>query len=431
MPVRLPRPRPRGAGPSDLPPTVTTPGLPQPPPTDGATGTAAHWSVPPGVRTASEWAWRGLVLAAGLVALLYVASVLSEVTIPILVALLLAALLQPIYAGLARLVPRGLAAGVTVLGTLAVVVGMLSFVGSQLTSQLDDMTTKVTEGIDQIRRWLNTTFGITDTQLEGYLDRARESISSGRLTDTATAAGLTATHIVAGFFLAMFSLFFFLYDGPVIWGWVVRLFPRRTRERVHSSGLIAWTQLSSFTRATLVVAAVDAAGIGLGAAILGVPFASGIALLVFFGAFIPVVGAAISGAVAVLLALVALGPVQALIMLGIVIGVQQIESHLLQPLLVGRVMRIHPLAVILAIAAGIILAGIIGGLIAVPTVAVLNAVGHHLLDGPESDGDVPIGGGKTADEVLTTGQRARAEAEAEDVAERAESASRERAPGRD
>ncbi len=139
----------------------------------------------------------------------------------------------------------------------------------------------------------------------------------------------------------------------------------------------------------------------MGAAILGVPFASGIALLVFFGAFIPVIGAAISGGVAVLLALVALGPVQALIMLGIVIGVQQIEAHLLQPLLVGRVMRIHPLAVIFAIAAGVVLAGIIGGLIAVPTVAVLNAVGHHLLDSPEAADDVPRTHAVTAEDVLT------------------------------
>ena len=276
------------------------------------------------------------------------------------------------------------------------VFGMLSFVGSQLTSQIDDIGSKVTDGIDQIRRWLNTTFGVTDTQLEGYIDKAREWLSSGTLTDTAASAGLTATHIVAGFFIAMFALYFFLYDGLVIWGWAVRLFPRGAREKVHSSGLIAWAQLSAFTRATLVVAAVDAAGIGIGAAILGVPFASGIALLVFFGAFIPVVGAAVSGTVAVLLALVALGPVQALIMLGIVIGVQQVEAHLLQPFLVGRVMRIHPLAVILAIAAGVILAGIIGGLIAVPTIAVINAVSHHLLDGPESEDDVPPGRAKTA-----------------------------------
>ena len=179
---------------------------------------------------------------------------------------------------------------------------------------------------------------------------------------------------MTGFFLALFTLFFFLKDGAAIWGWVVRLFPRGARERAHTSGLIAWGQLSAFTRATILVAAVDAIGIGGGAAILGVPFASGIALLVFFGAFIPVIGATISGTVAVMLALVALGPVQALIMLGIVIGVQQLEAHLLQPLLIGRAMKIHPLAVIFAIAAGLVLAGIIGALIAVPTVAVLNAV---------------------------------------------------------
>ena len=159
---------------------------------------------------------------------------------------------------------------------------------------------------------------------------------------------------------------------------MTQLFPRGARARVRSSGDIAWVQLSSFTRATLLVAASDAIGIGVGAAILGVPFASGIPLLVFFGAFIPVIGAAISGTVAVMLALVALGPVQALIMLAIVIGVQQLESHVLQPFLVGRVMRLHPLAVLLAIAAGIVLAGIVGGLIAVPAVAVLNLSLIHI-----------------------------------------------------
>ena len=421
MRLRLSRPAPTAADPAALPRTIVarpdvTPMGPDDP------HRPAHWAVPRGVRTASEWAWRGLVIGAAAVAALYLTSVQSEVIIPILVALLLAALLEPIYSWLTRLVPRGAAAGITVIGTLAIVFGMLSFVGTQLTSQIDDIGTKVSDGIDQVRRWLNTTFGVTDTQLESYIDKAREWMSSGTLTDVATSAGLTATHIVAGFFIAMFSLYFFLYDGPLIWGWLVRLFPRGVREKVHSSGLIAWTQLSAFTRATLVVAAVDAAGIGIGAAILGVPFATGIALLVFFGAFIPVVGAAISGTVAVLLALVALGPVQALIMLGIVIGVQQIEAHLLQPLLVGRVMRIHPLAVILGIAAGVILAGIIGGLIAVPTVAVINAVGHHLLDGPESQEDVPAGRAKTPEEVLEPGEEAQAEAEAADVEERTEAA---------
>ncbi|MBP6525343.1 MAG: AI-2E family transporter, partial [Dermatophilaceae bacterium] len=185
----------------------------------------ADWSVPSGVRKASEWAWRGLVIAAALVAVLYLISLLSEIVIPLLMALLLAALLQPAFQWLSRFMPRGAAAGLTVVGTLVFVFGLLSFVGSQLTSQLDDMTTKVTDGIDQVRRWLNSTFGITDTQLEGYIDRAREWLNSQNLADTATSAGLTATHILAGFFLGLFALFFFLYDGATIWRWVTQLFP--------------------------------------------------------------------------------------------------------------------------------------------------------------------------------------------------------------
>lgn len=397
-------------GPGDLPTTVRVApeadvlaaGDPRVPPS---------WSVPHGVRTASEWAWRVLIIAAAVGLVLFLASILSEVVIPIVVALLLSALLHPVYDRLARVMPRGAAAGLTVVGTIAVVAGMLSFVGSQLTSQLGDITTKVGDGIDQIRAWVQSSFGITDTQLSDYIDRAREAVSSGNLGDSLASAGLTFGHVVAGFFLALFSLFFFLYDGPTIWAWVVRLFPRRARASAHSSGLIAWGQLAAFTRATIFVALADATGIGLGALILGVPFASGIALLVFFGAFIPIVGAAVSGSVAVLLALVALGPVKALIMLAIVIGVQQLESHVLQPLLIGRAMRLHPLAVILAIAAGIILAGIIGGLIAVPTVAVLNAVGHHLLDSPDGIGARDIDR-PTVHDVLGPETRQEAEARA-------------------
>ncbi|MEO5608544.1 MAG: AI-2E family transporter [Ornithinibacter sp.] len=390
-----------------------------------ASSSEEAWSVPLGVRTASEWAWRGLVIGVAAFVVLWGSTFISELVIPIIVALLLTALLQPVFHGLGRVMPPGLAAFITVIGTLGVISGLLSFVGSQLVSQLDDITTKATEGLDQVRTWLRTSFGVTDTQIQDYLDRARAGMSSSNLTDTATAAGLTATHVVTGFFLALFSLFFFLKDGPVIWGWLVRLFPRAARERAHSSGLIAWGQLSAFTRATLLVAAVDAIGIGTGAAILGVPFASGIALLVFFGAFIPVVGAAISGSVAILLALVALGPVQALIMLGVVVAVQQLESHILQPLLIGRAMKIHPLAVIFAIAAGLILAGIIGGLIAVPTVAVLNAVGHHLLDSPDEPEPAPTEP-TTAEDLLDPEEEAQARDEADAVEEQAEAASRER-----
>ena len=251
--------------------------------------------------------------------------------------------------------------------------------------QFGDIVNDVATGIDKIRLWIRDNLHVTDTQFSDYYDRAREALSNANLGESAAKAGLTATHAVAGFFITMFTLFFFLFDGPRIWAWIVRLFPRSARAKVASSGVIAWLQLQAFTKATILVAAVDATGIGLGALILGVPFASGVALLVFFGAFIPVVGAAMSGAVAVLLALVAKGPITALIMLGVVIAVQQLESHLLQPVLLGRTVRIHPLAIILAIASGVVLWGIVGALIAVPVAAVVNAVGNHLLVDPESD----------------------------------------------
>lgn len=343
---------------------------------------SAVWQVPLGVRVASEWGWRLIVVSAALLGALWLFAYLSEVTVPLVVALLLAALLYPVVRFLSQAVPRGAAAGLTVVGTLALIIGMLSFVGSQFTSQFSDISDQVGQGVSEVRGWFRDTFGISDTQVDQWIDRAREEVSSsgGNLGETAAQAGLTVTHLVAGFFIAMFALFFFLYEGERIWAWVVRLFPRTSRERVHQSGVIAWGQLSAFTRATILVAAVDALGIGIVAAVLGVPFASGIAVLVFFGAFVPVVGALVSGAVPVLLALVALGPVKALVMLGGVIAVQQFESHVLQPFLLGRAVRVHPLAVILGIAAGVVVAGVIGALIAVPLVAVLNAVGHHLLD---------------------------------------------------
>lgn len=402
----------RGPDPADLPVAATTPPPREDPLTLVVAGheDTAKWSVPLGVRTASEWAWRGIVIAVAILGVVSLMTRLSEIVIPVIVALLLSALLAPIHHALRRHLPSGAAAGVTVLGTLAVLVGLLTFVGTQVTGQFDELRTQVGEGYDQVRDWIRTTLHISDTQLDTWIDQARDQMSGdGRsLGQAAAQAGLTATHVVAGFFIAMFTLFFFLHDGKAIWAWVVKLFPKGARERVTSSGVIAWGQLSAFTRATIIVAAVDAAGICLVAALLGVPFVAGIAILVFFGAFIPVVGAFLSGAVPVLLALVALGPVKALLMLAGVIAVQQIESHLLQPLLLGRAVKVHPLSVILAIAGGVVLGGIVGALVAVPLVAVLNAVGHHLLD------ETPPA---STDELLDAEERADVE-QAEAVAER-------------
>ena len=347
-------------------------------------------SVPPLMRAASEWAWRLLVVAVGLVALLYLVGFLSEVIIPLVVGVLLAALLSSIHLRLARVMPRGAAAGVTVLGTLIVIGLLLALVGTQISGGFASMSDQVSTGIAQIRDYIRTTLGISDAEFGKYLDDVKNFLSSSNLSSSLGKAGVTAGHFVAGTFIALFSLFFFLYDGPRIWAWVVQLFPRTARSRIDSSGAVAWHQLSHYTRATVLMAAVDAVGITAGALILQVPFALAIGVLVFLLSFIPIVGALLSGSVAILIALVAHGPVTALIMLAVVIGVQQLESHVLQPFILGRSVRIHPLGVIFAIATGAILAGIVGTLVAVPILAVIKAVTQHLFTGRLPDGlDAP------------------------------------------
>jgi len=178
--------------------------------------------------------------------------------------------------------------------------------------------------------------------------------------------------VLEGFFIALFATFFFLASGRRIWTWLLRLLPRRAHDGVDEAARASWVTLSQYVRATLLVALIDGVGIGVGAAVLGVPLAVPIGVLVFLGAFIPIVGALLTGILAVLVALVAEGPFIALLMLGVVILVQQLESHVLQPFLLGRAVNVHPLAVILSIAAGATLAGIVGALFAVPVAAVAN-----------------------------------------------------------
>ena len=342
--------------------------------------------VPRTVRDAAEWSWRFLLIVAAVLVVLQGMAVVSSLVVPLLVAILLAALLHPVYHLFARAVPRTAAAGLTVLALVLALAAAVTVIGRTLSGGLGDVTDQVLQGIEEIRSWTRDTFGITNSQIDDYLERAREAVTAGGgdgVGPLLAQVGITAGHVVTGFFIALFSLFFFLYDGHRIWGWLVRFFPRRARAGVDEAGHIAWGQLSAFTRATIVVALADAVGIALVALILDVPFPAIIFLIVFVGAFVPVIGAGISGTVAVLLALVAQGPITALLMLAGVIAVQQIESHLLQPLLLGRVMKIHPLGVILAIAAGVILAGIIGALVAVPVVAVLNAVGKYYFAGED------------------------------------------------
>jgi predicted PurR-regulated permease PerM len=333
-----------------------------------------------GMHIASAWSWRFLVVVAAIVVIGFGMRYLSEVVVPVTVGVLLTALLVPVTNGLQRLrLPRGPAAGITVIATIVLVAGLLTLVGTQIASQFDSLSTQVGEGVEKLRELGRINFGLTDEDVTSAIKALREQITAGgALGQSAAAVGTTATHVVAGLFISLFCLFFFLYQGEQIWAWVVRLFPRRARERADSSGRKAWVSLTAFVRATIIVAAVDAIGISMGAAILGLPLVSAIGILVFVGAFVPVVGALVSGVVAVLVALVAKGPLVAIIMLAVVIGVQQLEAHVLQPFLLGRAVSVHPLAVILAIATGVIIAGIVGALVAVPTAAVVNTIVNHL-----------------------------------------------------
>jgi len=336
--------------------------------------------VTPGMQIASAWAWRFLVVVAAIVVLGYAMQYLSEVVVPVTVGILLTALLVPITNGLQRLrVPRGPAAGITVLSTIVLVAGLLTLVGTQIAGQFESLSTQVGEGVQKLRELARLNFGLTDKDITDAFKQLQETITSGgALGQRAAEVGTTATHVLAGLFISLFCLFFFLYQGEKIWAWLVRLFPRQAREKADSSGRKAWVSLTAFVRATIIVAAVDAIGISLGAAILGLPLVSAIGILVFVGAFIPVVGALVSGIVAVLVALVAKGPIVAIVMLAVVVGVQQLEAHVLQPFLLGRAVSVHPLAVILAIATGVVIAGIVGALVAVPTAAVLNTIVNHL-----------------------------------------------------
>lgn len=356
---------------------------------------AVNLGVTPAMEIASAWAWRFLVLVAAVLVIGYGMRYLSEVVVPVTVGVLLAALLIPVTNGLQRLrLSRGPAAGITVVATIVVVAGLLTLVGAQIAGQFEDLSNQVGEGVQKLRELARLNFGLTNEDITELFRQLREQITTGgALGQQAAAVGTTATHVVAGLFISLFCLFFFLYQGEQIWAWLVRLFPRRAREKADSSGRKAWVSLTAFVRATVIVAAVDAIGISLGAAILGLPLVSAIGILVFVGAFVPVVGALVSGSVAVLVALVAKGPLVAIIMLAVVIGVQQLESHVLQPFLLGRAVRVHPLAIILAIATGVVVAGIVGALVAVPTAAVLNTIVNHLAGNdvdPEPPRPLPI-----------------------------------------
>ncbi len=332
-------------------------------------------AVPRGLQIAASWAWRVLIVGALLYYLGRVAAHLSEVVIPVAIAVLLTALLAPVSRRMRGWgVPGGLATAITVLGGLAVIAGGLALIVNSIVDQASELSTNVVAGFNDLVDYLERSplpLRSDFFQPDQLVDRLQSFLVDSQSTIATYAAeiGTRVGHFFAGLAIALFSLIFFLHDGRGIFTFLLRFFPRQARDRVDQASVRGWHALSHYVRATVIVALVDGIGVLAAALILGVPVAPALAALVFLGAFIPIIGAFVSGFVAVLVALVAVGWVQALIMLGAIIVVMQIEGHILQPFILGRAVKLHPLAVVLAIAAGLVVAGIVGALLVVPLLA--------------------------------------------------------------
>ncbi len=372
-----------------------SPSPPSPPSPPASRNLGDAEAVPPVVRIAAAWAWR--LVAIG-VALYFIAIGLTffadAVLVPLLIALLITALLQPLVQVMAHAgVPRIAA---TLLGLLALI-GALGALGTLVTTQvvsgIPQLNRQLNEGINQVEDWISGgPLDLSSGQLATVTDQLQDQVQQNASTIASSVATLAtaATSLAAGVAIVLFLVIFFLYDGARLWAWCVHLLPRGAVGPVDGAVHRGWLTLVHYVRATVLVAFTDSVFIGIGMAILGVPLAVPLAAVVFLGAFVPIVGALVSGTVAVLVALVTVGPTKAIILFAIVLAVQQLEGHVLQPFLLGRAVAVHPVAVILAIAGGIALAGIFGALFAVPIVAVANTVIGYLVrggDGGPEPGD--------------------------------------------
>src|ERR1700712_615179 len=306
-------------------------------------------SVTPLVRRAAAWSWRLLVIFAGAVVVLEVLRRFGVLVVPVALALMLTAMLLPAVDFLDRYgaARGGAVAFVVVLGMCAVV-GIMGFVVSQFVDGLPRLVDQVTHSIDTFRNWLiNGPVQLSRDQINHTGDTVIKSINDHQalLTSGALSTAGTIAEIVTGALLTLFIVIFFLLGGRGIWQFVTKAVPRTQRTRVREAGAAGFHSLAGYARATSLVALVDAVAIGSGLAIMGIPLALPLASLIFVGAFVPVVGAVITGFLAVIVALLTKGLVYALITFALIIAVMQLEAHVLQPLVMGRAVSIHPLAV--------------------------------------------------------------------------------------
>lgn len=346
------------------------------------TGERSEPHVPVALRVAAGWSWRLIVVGAAIWILLMIVGRVRLIVIPVIAGLLVAALIHPLANRLVRIgLPRLGATFAALLIFFAGVSGVAVAVGFNAANEIPAVANQVSEGIDQVRDYLTEgPFNLSESQIDDLVDDIRNTLTRNQdeVVSGVLSTASVAAEVLTGMLVALFATFFFLYDGERIWNWIVTRFPAGAEERVRGAGREAWFTITGYIRGTVFVAFVDAVGITIGLVAMDVPLVAPLALLTFFGGFIPIIGATVAGIAAVLVTLVAGGVVDALIILGVVLAVQQIEGHLLQPLVMKRAVRLHPLAIVLALSAGGVLAGIPGAIAAVPFVAVVNRVSTYL-----------------------------------------------------
>ncbi|GAA3590821.1 AI-2E family transporter [Klugiella xanthotipulae] len=358
---------------------------PEPQGSPAAPPTEVRDYVPFGIRISAAWSWRLILIVVALAGFLWLVVTLRIVVIPVVIAALLAALLMPLQNRLiAWKLPKWLAVTITLLSLIAGVGLLLVLIITQFREGLGGLGQRTEEAYHEFLLWLSgDPFHFSKKQVDTTINDFIEGFNADRsfFLNGALSVTSTLTHVLAGLLLTIFTTLFFLIDGARIWRWFVGFMPTRARAATDGAGRAGWVSVGQYVRVQILVAFVDAVGIGLGAGILQVPLAIPIAIMVFLGSFVPFLGAITTGAIAAFVALIYNGPVNALIMLGIVILVNQVEGHVLQPLVMGSAVRVHPLGVVLAVSIGTLVAGIPGALFAVPIAAALNSMVNYLTSG--------------------------------------------------
>jgi predicted PurR-regulated permease PerM len=336
---------------------------------------AAGDQVPGWLQRAAGWSWRLLLLGVVVYLAFRVASVLRLVVLPCVAALLLTALLQPLLVKLRRLgLPNLAATWCTLLAAVAVLAGAGTLAATRASADYPTLVNELKHSVHELQTWLaGPPLHLRQKGLNDLSSRALAFLKQHQsmVAGTVVTGGKIVLEIVAGTVLMLFVTFFFLKDGDRIWAWLGRAFSPEGRGRANRAGFAAWQALVYYVRGTITVAAIHAVVIGLALWVLGVPLLVPLVILVFLAAFVPLVGILVAGALAVAVTLGTKGWIAAVVLVVIFILENQLESHLLQPLVVGRMVRLHPLAIILVLAVGGVVAGIPGAIVAVPTSAAL------------------------------------------------------------